>query len=54
MNQDGEFFIVVAEGLELEEALTDLDEKIIIVVHLFNDLNDVGDELIPDAIVAED
>lgn len=54
MDQDGEFFIVVAEGLELEEALTDLDEEIVIVVHLFDDFNDVGDELIPDAVVAED
>ncbi len=54
MDEDGEFFIVVAEGLELEEALTDLDEEIVIIVHLFDDLNDVGDELIPDAIVAED
>ena len=54
MDQYGEFFIVVAEGLEFKKSLTDLDEKIIIVVHLFDDLNDVGDELIPDAIVTED
>ncbi len=54
MDQYGEFFIVVAEGLEFEETLTDLDKEIVIIVHLFDDLNDVGDELIPDAIVTED
>jgi hypothetical protein len=54
VDEDGEFFVVVAEGLELKESLTDLDEEIVIVVHLFDDFNDVGDELIPDAIVTED
>lgn len=54
MNKYGEFLVVGTEGLELKESLGDLDEEVVIVVHLFNDFDDVGYELIPDSVVSKD
>lgn len=54
MNQDGDLVVVGAEGLEFEEALRDFDEEIVIVVHLLDDFDNVGDELITDSIMTED
>jgi hypothetical protein len=53
MNEDGDLLVVGAEGFEFEKALTDLDKEIVVVVHLFDDLNDVGNELISDSIMPQ-
>ena len=37
---------------EVEYAFADLDEEVVIVVHLFDDFNEVGDEFVLDAVVA--
>ena len=54
MDKDRELFVVGAEGLEFEEAFWDFDEEVVVVVHLFDDFNDVRDEFVSDAVVAED
>lgn len=52
MDEYGELFIIDTEGLKFKESFTDFDEEVVIVVHLFNDLNDVGNELIPYSVVS--
>lgn len=53
MNEDREFFVIEAEGFEFEEAFAYFDEKVVVVVHLLNDFNNVRNEFISDSIVAE-
>ncbi len=53
MDQDGDLLVVDAEGLEFEKALTHLDQKIVVVVHLFDDFDNVRNQLVPDSIMAQ-
>lgn len=54
MDEDGKFLIVETEGLEFEKSFADFDEEVVIVVHLFNDFDNVGNELITDSVMSED
>ena len=50
--EDVAFIVILAIGFEFEEALGDLDEELVLVVHLLDDLDEVGDEFVADAVVA--
>ena len=53
MDQDGDLLVVDAEGLEFEKALAHLDQEIVVVVHLFDDFDNVRNQLVPDSIMAQ-
>ena len=42
VDENGNLLVVDAEGLELEETLANFDEEVVVVVHLFDDFDDVG------------
>jgi hypothetical protein len=54
MNENWDLLIVGTERFQIQEALADLNEEIIVIVHLLDDFDDVGDELISNSIMAED
>ena len=53
MDDNGNLFVADAEGLELEETLANFDEEFVVVVHLFDDFDDIGNELISDSVVSQ-
>lgn len=54
MNENWDLLIVGTEWFQIQEALADLNEEIVVIVHLLDDFDDVGDELISNSIMAED
>ena len=53
VDDNGNLFVADAEGLELEETLANFDEEFVVVVHLFDDFDDIGNELISDSVVSQ-
>jgi hypothetical protein len=52
IDEGGDFVGVAAEAFEVEDAFADLDEEVVLVIHLFDDFDEVGDELILDPAMA--
>lgn len=52
VDEIGHFFRAIGIFFEFENAICDFEEKVIVVVHLFDDFDEVGDELIPDSVMA--
>jgi hypothetical protein len=52
VDEGGEFVGVAAVAFELEYALADFVEEVVVVIHLFDDFDEVGYEFVFDAVVA--
>lgn len=52
VNECRYLFRVAADSFEIENAFTNFSEEVVVVVHLFNDFDEVGNELIFDSVVA--
>lgn len=53
MDKNWDFFVVYAERFKLQQTFADFDEEVVIVVHLFDDFDDVGDEFVSNSIMSE-
>lgn len=48
----GDFFWTIGAFFEFQDSVCYFEEKVIIVIHLFDDFDEVGDEFVPDSIVS--
>ena len=44
---------ILAVGLQLIKPFSNFDEKLVFIIHLFDDLYQIGHKLVADSVVAE-
>jgi len=43
---------VPAEGLHLKQLISNFDEELVVIVHFLDNFDEVGDELVPHAVMS--